>query len=91
MENQRLQRMALIAEVISGIAIVITLAFLAIEMRGYTNAIQAQTYQALMQQLNDYRMWLTSPELDIADDRRDQVGWENLSRAEQQRVRLPTW
>ena len=47
MENHRLQHMALIAEVISGIAIVITLAFLAIEMRANTNAIRAQTYRRL--------------------------------------------
>ena len=89
MKNKQLQKWALVAEVISGIAIVVTLAVLAIEMRGNTNAIRAQTYQTLMQQLNDYRMWLISPEFDAAREKRQDSGWDSLTHKEKQKIRIP--
>ena len=89
MTDDRLRRIALIAEVISGIAIVVTLAFLAIEMRGNTNAIRAQTYQTLMQQLNDFRLYLDDPERIAADEKMERDGWDSLTRYEQQKIRIP--
>ena len=47
--------MALGAEIVSAAAIVVTLGFLAFETRDNTNAIQAQTYQQLQNELNAYR------------------------------------
>jgi hypothetical protein len=86
-----LQKWALFAEVASAIAVVITLGFVAVEMRGNTNAIQAQTYQELMQQINDYRVILLDhPERHGLRARMETEGWQALTRAEQQRLRLPT-
>lgn len=55
MKKIQLQEWALAAEVLGGIAIVITLIFLVLETRANTNAIQAQTYQALTSELNALR------------------------------------
>ena len=74
----------------AGIAIVVTLAFLAIEMRGNSNAIRAQTFQSLMQQVNDYRMLLVEPGRFEANEKRKQSGWDSLTREEKQRIRIPT-
>jgi hypothetical protein len=89
MNKQRLKEFALVAEVVSGVAIVVTLAFLAFEMRGNTNAIRAQTYQTLMQQLNDYRMQLVDEKRIAANEKRRENGWNSLTRDEKQRIRIP--
>lgn len=52
MDKEKLQVWALTAEIISGVAVVATLLFLAFEMRDNTNAAQAQTFQTLMQEIN---------------------------------------
>ena len=52
MKTIKLQEWALFAEVLGGIAIVITLIFLVLETRANTNAIQVQTYQSLTAELN---------------------------------------
>lgn len=53
--KEKLQEYALIAEVIGGIAVIVTLVFLVMETRENTNAIQAQTYQSLTSELNASR------------------------------------
>ena len=53
--KEKLQEFALIAEVIGGIAVIVTLVFLVVETRENTNAIQAQTYQSLTSELNESR------------------------------------
>ena len=55
MKTTKLQKWALVAEVLGGIAIVITLVFLVLETRANTNAIQVQTYQSLTAELNALR------------------------------------
>jgi len=55
MNNNRLQKWALAAEIIGGLAVVVTLVFLVIETRNNTNSIQAQTYQNLTEELNQTR------------------------------------
>ena len=55
MKTIKLQEWALFAEVLGGIAIVITLIFLVLETRANTNAIQVQTYQSLTAELNTVR------------------------------------
>jgi len=60
MNKKKLQEYALFAEVMGGIAVLITLIFLVIETRENTNAIQAQTYQSLTSELNDIRYMVIS-------------------------------
>ncbi len=63
MKTERLQQWALAAEVIGGIAVVVTLGFLVLETRENTNAIQAQTYQSLTSELNIVRRTMALPEV----------------------------
>ena len=88
-KKQNLRKLALVAEIISGIAIVVTLAILAIEMRGNTNAVRAQTYQTLMQQVNEYRLVLINPRHVAANEKRREFGWDSLTRVEMQEIRIP--
>jgi len=60
-DKEKLKIWALAAEVISGIAVVVTLVFLVFEMRNNTSATQAQTYQLLMQEMNAYRTLMSEP------------------------------
>jgi len=86
-DREKLQVWALTAEIISGVAVVTTLLFLAFEMRDNTNAAQAQTYQILMRELNDYRESMGEFEMATIIEKRRDVGWEGLSRIEQRRLR----
>ncbi len=84
--RQKLRNLALIAEVISGITIVVTLLFLAMEMRSNTEAVRAQTYQVLMAELNNWRaLFIEDPSLNEAIENIDAVGWENLGMRERRR------
>lgn len=67
-----LQAWALVAEIIGGVSIVITLAFLVIETRENTNAIQAQTYQSLTAELNDVRIVYANNIQAISDARNEE-------------------
>ena len=88
MSDTRLQKWALAAEVFGAIAVVVTLGFLVFEMRDNTNALQAQTYQALMGELNDYREFIADPErLELGVKLRSD-GWSGLSNVEQIKVRM---
>lgn len=44
-----------IAEIVASLAVVISVFFIVFELRSNTNAIQAQTYQAITTELNDWR------------------------------------
>lgn len=55
MKSKQLRKWALVAEIVSAVAVVITIAFLAFQMRDNTNALQAQTYQELMRDINNWR------------------------------------
>ena len=89
MTKLNLNQWALVAQVVSGIALIITLAFLAVEMNANTNAIRAQTYQTLMQQLNDFRIFVSDPEIVAANEKLRTDGWVSLSAEEKQKVRQP--
>ena len=58
-------------------------------MRENTNVLQAQTYQALMQELNDMRELTFDPELIRVQEKFNEEGWQGLTTAEQRRVRIP--
>lgn len=54
----KLKKLALISEILSGIAVVVTLIFLVIGIRDNTNIIQAATYQDLLFGINDFNFSL---------------------------------
>lgn len=53
MNNEQLQRWALIAEILGSVAILITLVFLILQINVGVKATRAQTTQALFSQLQD--------------------------------------
>jgi len=63
----KLQKWALISEIVGGVAIVVTLAILIIQIRGNTAAIQAQTLGAHLDGERRRREWLFLNEGGIAD------------------------
>ena len=76
----------LAAEVVSALAVVITLVFVILEMRNSTNATQAQTYQLIMQELNAYRRFMNEPDIVAIELKIGDQGWDSLSRFEQRRM-----
>jgi len=76
----KLQRWALSAEIISGFAVVITLIFLAIEIRSNTEAVRINTYDQLVADIADWDMLLaTDNELGEAMMTRINEGIENMT------------
>ena len=83
MNSERLQQWALAAEIIGGIAVVVTLIFLVLETRENTNAIQAQTYQSLTSELNIVRRNMAKPVMADMMVRLATSGLEEISESEQ--------
>jgi len=64
MTNEGLSKWAAIAEIVSGIAVVISLLFILQELNNNTNAVQSATLQAAMDTSNAYLLMLIeNPEL----------------------------
>ncbi len=55
MNKDDLQKWTPAAELISAVAVIITLLFLVVGMKENTNALQAQTFQELMRDVNNWR------------------------------------
>jgi hypothetical protein len=87
MDKEKLQVWALTAEIISGVAVVATLLFLAFEMRDNTNAAQAQTYQILMQEINGYRKMIGEQAMAEVVVKYGAEGWDALNPVEQRQIR----
>ena len=86
MKNKKLQKWALGAELVSAVAVVVTIGFLAFQTMDNTNALQAQTYQVLMAELNNWRVsFVEDPSLQEIIENIDAVGWENLGMRERRR------
>ena len=83
MKKNQLRKWALGAEIVSAIAVVITVGFLAFQIMNNTNATQAQTYQLLMQEMNDYRLIFTEPGVAAIATKFAQQGWADLDPVEQ--------
>jgi hypothetical protein len=83
MKNKQLRMWALGAEIVSAIAVVITVGFLAFQVTKNTNATQAQTYQLLMQEMNDYRTLFTDSEMATISIKARTQGWADLDPVEQ--------
>ena len=85
MKNKQLRKWALGAEIVSAVAIVVTIGFLAIQTMENTNALQAQTYQQLQSELNAYRAIYADSESNLtkalinAQDELDSGGMQSLS------------
>jgi len=89
MKQQLKETLILVAEITGAVAIVLTLGFLTLETRRNTNAVQAQTYQILMQELNDYRALLMDPRRYRLEEKFREKGWQSLTSAEHQFLRVP--
>ena len=62
MNNEKIKSWAHVAEIISGIAVLITLVFLIFEIRGNSDLIRANTFNRSIESLIDYRMQIASNE-----------------------------
>ncbi len=90
MKSKQLRKWALGAEIVSAIAVIITIGFLAVQLNDNTNALQAQMYQELMRDLNDWRVMVNDPvQLKLAEKHRAE-GWDGLSSEERPQRRMPT-
>jgi hypothetical protein len=86
--KSNLQKWTLFAELSSATAVVITLVFLVVGMRENTNALQAQTFQELMRDVNNWRSSINQTErLRILSKFRLEEDGE-LTREETRAVRL---
>jgi hypothetical protein len=64
MENEKLKRYALVAEIISAAAVVVSLVFVAFQVKDNTSAIRSSAYDGILSDHIDWRMTVaTSPEL----------------------------
>ena len=82
MKNEILRKWALGAEVVSAVAVVVTVGFLAFQIMKNTSATQAQTYQLLMQEMNEYRRLFTEPGMAEISSKRSAQGWDALELVE---------
>ena len=89
MENVRLQRLALLAEVVSAAVVVMSIAFLVVETRNNTKAINVQTHFALTEQLNQWREQLTDTEYLAVREKSGAEGIIALSETERSRYLMP--
>ena len=62
MNNERIRNWAHVAEIVSGVAVLITLVFLVLEIRGNSDLIRANTFNRSIESLIDYRMQIASNE-----------------------------
>jgi hypothetical protein len=67
MANEKLQRYALVAEIISAAAVVVSLIFVAYQVKDNTAAIRSSTYEGILSDHIEWRMTVaSSPELALA-------------------------
>jgi len=63
---EKLQRWSLIAEIVGGIAVVLSIVYLAVEVQRNTNAIQSQTQQGLLELVAEDNM-VVATNAELAD------------------------
>jgi len=67
MENEKLKRYALVAEIISAAAVVVSLVFVAFQVKDNTSAIRSSTYDGILADHIEWRLTVaTHPELGAA-------------------------
>ena len=90
MKSKQLRKWALGAEVVSAFAVIVTIGFLAVQLKDNTNALQAQMYQELMRDLNDWRVMVNDPVQSKVQVKHRAEGWDSLSSEEKSQRRMPT-
>ena len=88
MKNKQLRKLALGAEIISAIAVIVTLIILVAGMKENTNALQAQTFQELMRDVNNWRSSIRQVESDQTLSKMRLEGFDSLPKSEQDLVRM---
>lgn len=88
MKKKQKRNLVIGAEIVSAIAVITTLIFLVIGMRENTNALQAQTYQELMRDVNNWRMSIRQVESDQTLSKMRSGGYDSLPKSEQDLVRM---
>ena len=83
MKNKQLQKWALGAEVVSAIAVIATIGFLAFQTMENTDALRAQMYHELIRDVNDRRLWISRPEYIAINRKLVEGDWESLTYQEQ--------
>ena len=83
MDDSRLRRLALLAEVISAAVVVISIAFLVAETKNNTKAIHVQTHLALTAEMNQWREQLNDDGYLSARAKAELDGIASLSWSEQ--------
>ncbi len=76
------------AEIISAIAVVATIGFLAFQTMENTNALQAQMFQELMHETNEWRASVSDPASVAMRTKFRDEGLESLTRLEQYEYRM---
>ena len=66
MDRKRIKNWAMVAEIVSGVAVVITLVFLIVEVRGNSDLIRANAFNRSMESLNELRMLIATDEENLA-------------------------
>ena len=85
MNNEKLQRYSLVAEILGGLAVVLSIIYLAVEIQSNTNAIQTQSNQGLIELLNE----ITYMRFENADLMLEGVGnFEELDESERYQYTL---
>ncbi|GAB5540068.1 MAG: hypothetical protein Salg2KO_21710 [Salibacteraceae bacterium] len=86
MNDQQLQRYALVAEIVSGLAVLITLVVLIVEVNENTETMKASTYDSIIADIADFRMDIaTNDYLSEAGLLSQTEGFESLSPLQLQR------
>ena len=88
MKNKKLQKWALGAEIVSAVAVVVTIGFLTFQMMENTNAIQAQTFQELMRDINNWRSSIREIERSQLMSKWREDGVDGLSKEELDVLRI---
>ena len=94
MANDKLRRYALVAEIVSATAVVITLVFVAFQVKDNTAAVRASTYDGILSDHIDWRMTVaSSPELLTAfvKDFNSDTNMSDVERQGQQFARQAVW
>ena len=82
MDKEKVRNWAHVAEIVSGVAVVVTLVFLIIEVRGNSDLIRANTFNRSIESLIDYRMQIATSEaaLKTMNEHWQREGPESLRR-----------
>lgn len=90
MNNDRIRNWALVAEIVSGFAVVITLVFLAFEISKNSDLIQADTFNRNIESLIDWRMQIASSD-DSLQIMADHWKFENTDLLRRQLLVINMW